>query len=67
MKDNSLNIQNPTVVSSGHVRVTMQPTLRKMMAMTVINDNGNAQVSARKQIWFVGVGLLVALVVTVLY
>jgi len=65
MTDNHLN--KHVVVSSEIVRSTMQPRLRTLMAMKVINDNSNAKTDAAKQMWFVGVGLAVAGVVTVLF
>lgn len=65
MKEN----KNPSetgmvVLSSDAIKRTMQPRLKTMLSLNVINDNGNPQSSAKKQMWLVGVGAAIALMVT---
>jgi|GEM_PF-5485283 len=62
MKDKQALKQQP-IVSSGALRLAMRPTLRKMMAMHVINDNRDLDNAAMRQLGFMAA--CVALTLTV--
>jgi hypothetical protein len=67
MKDNIKFIrQEPGAVSSGHLRQTMRPTLRSLMAMRVINDNRSEEQSVMKQAGYVAIGLAVTVAVVLI-
>lgn len=69
MKENkhSPHEEGMVVVSSEEIRRTMQPRLRTMLTLHVINDNIGPKSSAMKQIWLVGAAAAMALMVTIYF
>lgn len=49
-------------ISPGTLRVAMQPTLRQVIRMRVVNDNRDLDKMAVKQLSFMAVGMVAMLV-----
>lgn len=51
------------LISPGTLRVAMQPTLRQVIRMRVVNDNRDLDNMAVKQLGFMAVGMVAMLMV----